>query len=370
MAVEIPSRTQDDYVVRMYEPTDRGQYLALYETVFERRRSEEWVQWRYGGPYTDRVRMVVAERNGEVVGAEPFISLSLRADGTDVLALQPADVMVHPDHQRSGLMSRMTQFAVERYADETGLFFNFPNEIARTIHLRLGWREIGHTATAYRIHTPSAFTEDPAHPWIADRVSRGCYDAYDALVGGGSRALRRSPPAVRRYDDVPAAVLEVLYDRRPPDGPHLPRTAEFYRWRLANPEWDVTTYVAESDGDPLAALVACTETRDGITYAKLLDSLPLVDADPVALERLVTAALSEHRSADAVTVAEDTLPPSVCARTGFLRNDELPLSLFTSPNPVLVRPFELGRDSWSVGGRRLERRDDWTLALVDQDTSV
>lgn len=370
MAVESPRRSQDDYVVRMYEPADRGQYLALYETVFERRRSEAWVQWRYGGPYTDRVRMVVAERDGEVVGAEPFISLSMRAGGTDVLALQPADVMVHPDHQRNGLMTRMTQFAVEEYANEEGLFFNFPNEVARAVHLRLGWREIGHTATAYRIHTPSAFSDGLDLPPAADRVAPGCYDAYDSLVDGAASTLRRSAPVVHRYDDVPAAVLETLYDRQRPDGPHLPRTAEFYRWRLANPEWDVTTYVAESDGDPLAALVACTETKDGITYTKLLDSLPLVDAHLIALERLVFAALSEHRSADAITVAEDTLPRSVSARTGFLRNDELPLSLLTSPNPVLARPFSLGRDSWSVGGRRFERRDDWTLALVDQDTTV
>ena len=370
MAVGTPRRTQDDYVVRMYEPSDRGEYLALYETVFEQRRSEEWMQWRYSGPYTDGVRMVVAERNDEVVGAEPFISLSVRAGGTDVLALQPADVMVHPDHQRNGLMTRMTQFAVERYADEEGLFFNFPNEIAEAVHLRLGWREIGRTATAYRIHTPSAFTEEFALPPAADRVAHGCYDAYDSLVAVMSSALRRSPPEVRRYDDVPAAVLETLYDRRRPDGPHVPRTSEFYRWRLANPEWDVTTYVAESDAEPLAALVVCTDTKDDVTYAKLLDSLPLVDPDPVALERLVFAALSEHRSADAVTVAEDTLPRSVSARTGFLRNDEPPLSLVTSPDPVLARPFALGRGSWSIGGRRFERRDDWTLALVDQDTSV
>lgn len=370
MALESPSRSQDDYHVRMYQPTDRDGFLELYETVFGRQRSDHWVQWRHGGPYTDRVRMVVAERDGEIVGAEPFISLPVRAGDTDVLGLQPADVMVHPDHQRNGLMTRMTQFAVEQYAGREGLFFNFPNEVARAVHLRLGWRDIGRTAIAYRITSPSTFVDELDLPPSTDRVASVCYDAYDSLVGGAASTLRRSSPEIRRFEDVPATVLETLYDRQRPDLVHLPRTAEFYRWRLANPEWDVTTYVAESEGDSVAALITCTESKDGVTYTKLLDSVPMVDPDPFALERLVFTALSEHRSADAIAVAEDTLPRAVRATTGFLRNDGLPLSVVTSSNPVLARPFSLGRGSWSVGERRFEDLHDWELSLLDQDTSV
>ena len=370
MALESPGPTQDAYHVRLYEPSDRGGYLDLYEAVFGRRRSDYWVQWRYGGPYTDRVRMVVAERDGEIVAAEPFISLPVRAGETVVLGLQPADVMVHPDHRRNGLMTRMTQFAVEQYADMEGLFFNFPNEVARAVHLRLGWREIGRTATAYRITSPSTFVDELDLPPSTDRVARVCYDAYDSLVGGATSTLRRSSPEIRRFEEVPASVLETLYDRRRPDLVHVPRTAVFYRWRLANTEWDVTTYVAESEGHPVAALVTCTESKDGVTYTKLLDSVPMVDADPFALERLVFTALSEHRSADVIAVAEDTLPRSVRATTGFLRNDGLPLSLVTSSNSVLARPFSLGRGNWSVGDRRFEERRNWELSLLDQDTSV
>lgn len=370
MAVQSPRRANDDYVVRAYGPEDREQYLALYETVFEQERDADWLQWRYGGPYADRVRMVVAERAGDLVGAEPFITLPLRAGGTDVRALQPADVMVHPDHRRNGLMTRMTAFAVEHYEDRADLFYNFPNDVARTVHLRLGWREIGETASAYRVLSPSAVTDGLDVPPSTDGVARGCYETVDGVVDTATSAFREWTPTVRRFDGVPANVLGRLYDRRHPDRLHVPRTAEFYRWRLGRSPWDVTTYVAESGGRPVAALVVSTERRDGTTYAKLLDALPLVDPDPVAVERLALAAVAAHRSVDLVSVAEDTLPAAVTERLGFLRDDALPLSLATSPDAVLVRPFAEGDDAWSVGGRRLTDREDWELSLLVQDTCI
>lgn len=370
MAVQPPSRANDDYAVRTYTPADREGYLALYETVFEQPRSPDWVRWRYGGPYTDQVRMVVAERDGELVGVEPFISLPLRVDGTDVDALQPADVMVHPDHRRNGLMTRMTAFAVEHYADRADLFFNFPNDVAGRVHRRLGWRDVGTTATAYRVLSPSAVTEGLTVPPATDGVARGCYGTVDGVVDTATTAIRDCAPTVRRADGLPADVLESLYDRRHPDRLHVPRTTEFYRWRLGQSPWDVTTYVAESGGRPVAALVVCTERRDGTTYAKLLDVLPLVDPDPVAVERLALAAVSDHRSADLVSVAGDTLPTAVTERLGFLRDDALPLSLVTSPDPVLVRPFAEDDDAWSVDGRQLTDRENWELSLIVQDTGI
>lgn len=360
----------DGYRIRSYEPSDRRGFLSLYEEVFGRRRTDDWVEWRYGGPYTDRVRMIVAERDGEFVGAEPFISLRMAGGGEAVEALQPADAMVHPEHRGNGLLARMTETALEATAEGDGFFFNFPNASAKPTYLRLGWRQVGETATAYRVHAPSAFADSPGLGAAADRLARGVYGGFDSAVETAADALGRGDVEVSSHDDPPVAVLESLYERRPPDRLHVPRKAEFYRWRLANPNWDVTTYVAASGGEPTAALVVGTEATAGVTYTKLLDALPPVDPDVLALERLVTAAVADHRSSDAVVVAGDTLPRSVRRRLGFLRNDDLPLSLVTSPNDVVARPFSLGGRSWSVGGRRLADREHWELPLVVQDTSL
>ncbi|MFC6728132.1 GNAT family N-acetyltransferase, partial [Natronoarchaeum mannanilyticum] len=150
----------DGYVVRPYRPSDREQFLELYETVFGKSRTAEWFSWRYGGPYADRPRMFVAERNGELVGAEPFISFSMRAGDGTTLAIQPADAMVHPDHRRNGLLTRMTEQALEYFGGrEPSFVFNFPNEAAKGAYLKLGWVEVGTVATAYRVHNPSTFFE-------------------------------------------------------------------------------------------------------------------------------------------------------------------------------------------------------------------
>lgn len=367
----------DDYLVRPYEPSDLGEFLRLYETVFGERRSERWVEWRYGGPYTDGVRMVVVERDGELVGAEPFISLPVRAGDATVPALQAADAMVHPDHRRNGLLTRMTERALETFAEGEGLFFNFPNEAAEEAYLRLGWREVGKTATAYRIHAPSTFADAGGFGALADAGVRRGYDGYDAAVRASARVRGRArgrgrgrpEPAVRRYDDPPVELLESLYERAPPEELHVPRTATFYSWRLSNPGWDLTTYVAEAGGEPVAALVVCREAASAYTTTKVVDALPATGA-PRALERLLSAVVADHRWTDAVVVAADTLPSSVRSRLGFLRNDDPPLSLLTTAGPVVVRPFSLGGRSWSVGGRRLTDRSNWRLSLVDQDTSA
>lgn len=368
MAKSTSSTTSDEYLVRRYDPADREAFLRLYGSVFDKQRSDEWVEWRYGGPYTDGVRMVVTERDGELVGAEPFISLSMHGGDETVLALQPADAMVHPDHRRNGLLTRMTERAIEAYGNRRGFFFNFPNESAEGVYLRLGWRAVGETATAYRVHAPSAFSSDLGT--ALDGVSRGCYRGYDTVsrIVGGVR--RGSAPSVHRYEVPPVDVLASLYERAPPERIHAPRTAEFYRWRLSNPEWDVETYVAETDGGAVAALVVATQTSDGLTMTKVLDAVPLVDPDVDAIERLLAAVVSEHRSVDAVAVAEDTFPPSVLRRLGFLRDDRWPLSLVSSPTSVVARPFSLGGRNWTVGGRRLSERPAWTLSFAEQDTSV
>jgi GNAT superfamily N-acetyltransferase len=361
--------TTDDYLIRTYEPSDLGGFLSLYESVFGQRRSEAWVQWRYGGPYTDGIRMVVAERDGELVGAEPFISFEMRAGAEWLPALQPADAMVHPAHRRNGLLTRMTEHAIDAFANGDGFFFNFPNEGALEAYLRLGWRKVGTTATAYRIHRPSAFAGSSSVGTVTDAGAATYYAGHDAASQTVGRLGESSGPTVRRFDQLPADLLERLDRRGPADRIHAPRTAEFYRWRLGNPEWDVTTYVAESAGGPVAALLVCTEPSNGATMTRVVDALPPVDADHDALERLLRRAVTEHRDADAVTMAADTLPASVATRFGFLRNDRVPLTLLTSPDVVVARPFSLGGRGWSPGDRRLVDRSDWRLSFLEQDSS-
>src|SRR6056297_2926463 len=66
------------YSIRAGGPGDREAFLSLYEAVWGRSKSAAWFDWRFvDNPFTDRVELVVAERAGRVVGAEPLLALPL-----------------------------------------------------------------------------------------------------------------------------------------------------------------------------------------------------------------------------------------------------------------------------------------------------
>lgn len=367
----------DGYVVRPYRRADREAFLELYETVFDASRSAEWFSWRYGGPYADRPRMFVAERNGELVGAEPFISFSMRAGDGTALAIQPADAMVHPDHRRNGLLTQMTEAALAYFDErEPAFVFNFPNEEAKGAYLKLGWVEVGTVATAYRVHNPSRFFDaagehvDAVAGSAADAGASAFNRLRDAAAAGVGDAA--SAIEVRHHDGVPADRLASLYESAIPDRIHTPRTAAFLDWRYANPNWSVHTYVARRDGELAAAIVTVVERSGEMTCLKLLDAFPLTEqtARTAEFDALVSAAVSDFADADVVSVAADTVPSSVLDAHGFYRDDRPPLSLFSSLTTVVARPLALRNpSSWTVGDCHLSDRRDWRLPFAEQDCS-
>jgi len=75
------------YEVRLAEPSDRDGFLALYEDVWERSRDESWFDWRFlDDPYAAGIEMVVAEREGTLVGAELLLPMPLDVGSERVVA--------------------------------------------------------------------------------------------------------------------------------------------------------------------------------------------------------------------------------------------------------------------------------------------
>lgn len=358
------------YVVRPGEPRDRAAFLKLYGDVFGKRRTPEWFEWRYGGPYRTGAQLFVAEHNGSIVGAEPFITFRIRAGDDYVTAVQPADAMVHPDHRRRGLLTRITNLALDYYADRDPAFvFNFPNEAAKPAFLKLGWRDVGEIATAYRLQRPSVFLEEGRSRFLA----AGANAASSAYLGVRDRRISASTDVrVVRHRELPADSLESLYERAVPSTLHAPREAAFYRWRFDSPDWETVTYTAERRGTTVASLVTCSRVCYGRRETLLMDALP-VDGktESEALTQLLATAIEDHAGSDLFSVAEGTLPKSVLARFGFHGDDRLPLSLVGRSTQVVVRALDAdGSSGWRLGGRSLSNRDNWRLTFAEQDISV
>jgi len=359
------------YDIRWYRPADRAQFIDLYADVLNTwDHSPEWFDWKYvSNPYVDHVPIVVATADGDLVGARSFFALPMAVDGVPYRALQPCDTMVHPDHRRDGLFTRMTERAIDRYEDgEPAFFFNFPNEKTLAGNRKLGWRRVGTVPLAYRVEavTPllAAWTQTPGHG-LAGTVATGLVAAHNRLR---DRRATASPAAsVRLEETVPVETLSEIYADTVPATIHARRDPAFYRWRLSNPNWNYRAVLGELDDERAAVVVARTSPDKlyGPEVTSVADVVPLTDHD--RRERLLSALLAEVRESAPSTdlfVAPGAFPDAVLRDQGFYREGEPPLSYLRRGRPHLVRAL----GSWAPEERRLTDPDNWTTTVLERDT--
>lgn len=371
----------DEYAIRDYRPTDREAYLDLFATVFDGAPDSEWFAWKYErNPYVEDVPIVVAESGGEIVGARSFFALEMETGARRVPALQPCDTMVHPEHRRRGLFTRMTEAAIDGYrGTDVPFFFNYPNANSLPGNLKLGWRVVGSAPTAYRIQRPGRYVEGRL-PAVVDRL-------VGATANGGATAyhwVRRqvartdevpSDVTIERRSTVPAEKLASIDDHRY-DGTFRPaRTKTFYEWRFENPEWDYEAYLARRDGDYVAGFVVGSRRTERGTTVQFTDVTPQSGADPSVIARLADRVLADRATATTVVCATERLPPEVRAAFGFHSDDAFPLSRMSRPATLVVRPVgpqdrkggDLREEDWTVDGARLDDPTSWSMSLSDRD---
>lgn len=355
--------TTGAYEVRLGGLADRERFLALYEDVWGRSRSEAWFDWRFAAaPYSSDVEMVVAERDGALVGAELLLPMPLAVGDERVAARQPVDWIVHPDHRRQGVFTRMTELLLEAYGDSVDLLFNFPTDALLPGLEKFDWTTVSRQSTRYRVHSPRAVTGDsPAVSLIegvGERTMRAGLGAVDWLTATPTGV------SVERVDGPATDAITTVYDQTRPADVHVPRTEAYVDWRFANPQWDIDTYVARRGRRPAATVVVATAAEQHETVAYVLDVQPMttVPERAPAFAAALDAALADL---DVDAVAAPTTPyPSVFRRRGFLRDDTPVLSRFSTATTHVVKP--LGR-----GDRGFDRDvfdgENWQLLLGDRD---
>ena len=360
---------EHEYTVEAFDATDVDDFLDLHGRIFDPDHGREWFAWKYAdNPYVDHLPILVATQAGDLVGARPFFALDVFVDGQRHLALQPGDTMVHPDHRRQGLFTRMTEAAIDRYTDgEPSFFFNFPNGQSGPGYLKLGWQRVAEETTYYRVQDPSAVGLDGAESALASAASSAAgllLDGYNrvsnARIGGADGVT------VARYEDVPPSVMAGIGGEPSPGGIHVARDEQFYAWRFGNPEWEYVAYVAEARGDPVAGMVVGTSVGPGGTTTKVTDVTPLPpDLDDRVLEALLARLVADYPDSD-VLAAPAVLPRSTMRAAGFRGDDRPPLSLQASQTTHVVRSLT---GDWTMDGVDLTDEDSWRLAFAEHDTS-
>jgi hypothetical protein len=357
-----------EYTVRPAHPSDRGAFLSLYESVWGRSRSEAWFDWRFErNPYADEVEMVVAERAGRLVGAEPLLPMPLTAGSQRVEARQPVDWIVHPDHRRQGAFTRMTERLLSTYGERADLLFNFPTDALRPGLEKFDWTPVSEQTTRYRVQDLGCIAADDERAVSPTELVRR---VGTPLVRAGLGAVDRLASApddvsVGRVDGVATDAVHAVYSQTRPDAIHVPREPAFVEWRFANPRWDTTTYVATRGGKPVSTVVVATATKPQTTVAYLLDVQPMttVPGRGPAFAAALDAALDDL---DVEAVQAPTTPyPGVLRRRGFLCDDNPLVSRFSSPATHVVRPLPAPTTERLDAG--IFDDDEWLLLLGDRD---
>ncbi|MFC4541774.1 GNAT family N-acetyltransferase [Halosolutus amylolyticus] len=362
--------TRDDLDVRPYTTADRDDVLALYESS-GRRAVEAWFRWKYEeNPYADGVPMVVADRNGEIVGAAPCFSLSFSVDERRLRVGQPADVEIRPDERDQGLESQLLG-RLETHCRTHDLDLCTTVTSGRDVATRRerGWEPVGTVPTYYRLQRPTAMLGGGERSAQLSRVARPLALVYHRACE--RLAERPADVTVHRFADVPVRQFVTLADQASPGALHATRDERFYEWRFRNPLWSIDAYLATRRGDPIAGVITGTKTeRDGTELTCLFEVAPLASTRRRAdgLRAILDRVVADRRDVDLLAASGTAMPGPVLGQCGFVADDSGPLSRVTSPTMQLTVPLATDGDGheWTVAGRAIVDPSNWSLAYADR----
>jgi len=362
------------YTIRPYDSGDADGVRALFEAVWGSDRSTEWVAYRYEtNPYLDGPPMIVAERDGEVVGARPFVAVPVRAGDAAATAVYLGNVMVHPDHRRQGLFTRMTTLSTDAYADSAAsFFFNFANEQSAPGYRDLGFAPVGTgPEKRLRIQRPGQLARDATRLPVGPRLAGLADDVVAAFRTRRGSSGTSSLWHVEREPGVQAALLARLYgDGDQPTALHTRREEAFYRWLGNGPYWQYETYVASTGGAPAAAVLVRRRTGRRDRDAWVVDAVPPCSRKHLdAYGALLDAVLADHSDARVISsvgpvVHERLLPEPTLREFGF-HSSTRPVFAQTvgMENTLFVYGLGASTRTPSLGGLDLRDPENWTVEV-------
>jgi GNAT superfamily N-acetyltransferase len=317
--------------VRPFAPGDLPPVVELLDATLgggpAGRRPPELFRWKHlDNPFGPSF-MLVAERDGRLVGLRAFMRWRLRSGAGTLRAVRAVDTATHPDYQGMGVFSRLTRAALEAMAGEVDLVFNTPNDKSGPGYLKLGWREVGRVPVAVRVRRPLRL------------LARGRGSARPAPAVAGEPAA-----AVLERAEAVAALLR----REPaPRGLATPRDLDYLRWRYgAAPLLGYRAVTEERAGELAGLALFRVRPRGALWEATVAEVLAGGDARTAGrlLRRVAGAAAVDHLTLHAPARSALAGP---AARSGFLPSPAgirlvvNPLRAGLAPDPTELRSWAL-----------------------------
>ncbi len=328
------------YEIRPFQDDDTNQVLDLLTRALGPgmvgERSSTFFRWKhvrspFGGSF-----MLVADRGGQLIGFRSFMRWRFLAAGAEVRAVSPVDTATHPDFQRLGVFSRLTQTALEALQDEADFVFNTPNDNSAPGYLKMGWTQVGRLPVAVQICQPLHF----ASRLLLRRSVTG---------GSGLPPVIHAETAASVLRTESAQIAEFLADTDMPAGRICTqRTPDYLQWRYgAAPHLDYRA-VTEHHNGQLVGLAIFRVRPHGQLWEFWVAELLV----PPGERKTAQSLLKQIRQAAPVDNLRGIFPKGTTAayaarRRGFIRS-RFGVMFFVNHLGGAVRPDPTRMDSWAL----------------------
>jgi GNAT superfamily N-acetyltransferase len=268
--------------LRPYEDADEANVVALLRTAMGEgpsgSRSTAYFRWKHIDNPFGRSLMLVATKDGMLVGLRAFMRWRFVSEDATVDAVRAVDTATHPDARRMGIFSQLTQAALGTLRDEGALIFNTPNEKSLPGYLKLGWKAVGRVPVSIRVVRPVSFARH-----VRARDASGDLGKVDAPTAGDVLADSWMPALLSRSAERTTHRLET------------PRTVAYLRWRYSAASGLDYRAVTTGAGNASGVAIFRVRMRGALREATITELLT-ADDDVATTRRL----LSEVRRAAAV----------------------------------------------------------------------
>jgi hypothetical protein len=283
--------TGTDLLVRPYRDDDEPEVLELLRGSLGGgpggQRTPEYFRWKHVENAFGRSYMIVAERDGRIIGFRALMRWRFRIGDRTIRAVRPVDTVTHPQERGRGVFSTLTRAALESLKGEVDLVFNTPNANSLPGYLKMGWQVAGEIPVSVRVRRPARF--------LAGKLRR---DRSETTTS--ARPPVSAPTADEALADEPGIASLLERAEVPGPGYRTPRSVEYLRWRYGRaPLLGYHAVLEERGGEPIG-LALFRLRAEGWLWGLSVGDVIVGPGDVETARRLLRAA---RRSADVAYVA-------------------------------------------------------------------
>lgn len=337
------STATTDYRIRPPSPSDWPSIHRLFELSLGSDRPPGWWEWKHEQNPFGESYWLIAEADGQVVGARAFLKWQWRFDGWPFLATRPVDTATHPDWRRRGIFTNLTKQMVEHITNEgVDLIFNTPNSMSRPGYLKMGWSDVTRIPVWFKPLRPFSIASTLLID--NDEVNGNTGDDPDFSQSNIDRFFAESPIET---------ICHSAWKRE--QRLHTPRSLHYFDWRYRQIPGITYRAAWAGDADSGAFVVYRRRDRKELKEIMLSETVATPDVRGVTLLRRLLSHVASTEDAHHMIACTARNTPAMWALTlsGFLHLPRAGLNLVCRP---------LSPDAKSA---RLTHWSNWRAAIGD-----